>query len=196
VFEHKRPLYAFFLVAVICGIVVGTTLRSQALFGLVQPWAGTSGIVAGKMFAPAEASEPSPFAPGHAATSGKARHGGDAQAGSGTSKHAAHPGHVRHQNNGSTSHEGHQYQADTSDQPNGQGHHHQPADQGDDGSQSDSDDQSTAADGLSVDPDTTSQITQLGIPGVPDESPDVQPDVQLDVQLDDQLDDQGLVAGD
>ncbi|MGD9960517.1 hypothetical protein [Nocardioides sp.] len=37
-YEHKRPLFAFVLVAVICGIVVGTTMKSQALFGVSVPW--------------------------------------------------------------------------------------------------------------------------------------------------------------
>jgi hypothetical protein len=59
VFEHKRPLFAFILVAVICGIMVGTTMRSQAILGLIQPWAGPSAVVAGEVFAPAAAGEPS-----------------------------------------------------------------------------------------------------------------------------------------
>ncbi|CUR58211.1 exported hypothetical protein [metagenome] len=38
-YEHKRPLFAFVLVAVICAIVVGTTMKSQAIFGVMVPWA-------------------------------------------------------------------------------------------------------------------------------------------------------------
>ncbi len=41
-YEHKRPLFAFVLVAVICGIVVGTTMKSQAIFGVSVPWRQTA----------------------------------------------------------------------------------------------------------------------------------------------------------
>ncbi len=37
VYEHKRPLFAFVLVTVICAIVVGTTMKSQAILGLISP---------------------------------------------------------------------------------------------------------------------------------------------------------------
>ena len=42
-YEHKRPLFAFVLVALICGIVVGTTMKSQAIFGVSVPWARATG---------------------------------------------------------------------------------------------------------------------------------------------------------
>lgn len=35
--EHKRPLYAFVVVAILCGIVVGHTLRTDAVSGLLGP---------------------------------------------------------------------------------------------------------------------------------------------------------------
>jgi hypothetical protein len=195
VFEHKRPLYAFILVSVICAVVVGTTLRSQAILGLVQPWSGTSGIVAGKVFAPAEASEPSPYAPSNPATTDQLdppRHGVDAPpAKNGTAKHLAHVGHGRHHSGANLSHPGSRHQPNTADQPGSQGHHNQPTDPGDgddqdnDGNQSDPADQGHEDDGWRVDPDTTSEITQLVIPDLPAGSPSAQTSVQTGVQLDD-----------
>jgi hypothetical protein len=56
--EHKRPLYAFILVAVVCGIVIGQTLRSQGLEGVLRPFERPMAIITGSSFAPATAGEP------------------------------------------------------------------------------------------------------------------------------------------
>jgi hypothetical protein len=68
--EHKRPLYAFILVAVVCGIVIGQTLRSQGLEGVLRPFARPMAIITGTSFAPATAGEP--VAPEARALSGQA----------------------------------------------------------------------------------------------------------------------------
>ena len=60
--EHKRPLYAFILVAVVCGIVIGQTLRSQGLEGVMRPFARPLAMITGSSFAPAIATEPEPQA--------------------------------------------------------------------------------------------------------------------------------------
>lgn len=50
--EHKRPLYAFLLVAVICGVIIGHTLRSQAI-NFVRPVLPPAVIAAGATLEPA-----------------------------------------------------------------------------------------------------------------------------------------------
>jgi len=53
--HHKRPLLAFIVVAVICGMVIGHALATQAVPAL---WARPIAVVEGLVFAPAAASEP------------------------------------------------------------------------------------------------------------------------------------------
>ena len=72
--EHKRPLYAFLVVCLICGLIIGHTLRSQAL-ELLRPVlpplviaAGTTlhaaaPVLGGAVLEPATAAEPDRAAP-------------------------------------------------------------------------------------------------------------------------------------
>jgi len=53
--EHKRPLMAFIIVAVICGMVIGHALATQALPAL---WTRPAAVVQGIVFPVASASEP------------------------------------------------------------------------------------------------------------------------------------------
>jgi len=73
--EHKRPLYAFILVAVVCGIVIGQTLRSQGLEGVLRPFARPLAMITGSSFAPATATEPEPEASRAAAGREGSAHG-------------------------------------------------------------------------------------------------------------------------
>jgi hypothetical protein len=47
VHDHKRPLFAFVLVAVICSFVVTTTMRTQPLLGVDVPWSQASATRSG-----------------------------------------------------------------------------------------------------------------------------------------------------
>lgn len=53
--EHKRPLLAFIIVALVCGMVVGHALATQAMPAL---WARPAAIVEGIVFPVASAAEP------------------------------------------------------------------------------------------------------------------------------------------
>jgi len=53
--EHKRPLLAFIIVAVICGMVIGHAVATQALPAL---WTRPAAIVQGIVFPVASAAEP------------------------------------------------------------------------------------------------------------------------------------------
>jgi len=55
--HHKRPLFAFFLVTIVCGVVIGHTIKSQAYVGLMAPLGGPATVVAGQAFRPATAGE-------------------------------------------------------------------------------------------------------------------------------------------
>ena len=68
--EHKRPLLAFIVVAVICGMVIGHALATQALPSTV--WTRPIAVVEGIVFAPAAAAEPDVAPPTRAsATAGQ-----------------------------------------------------------------------------------------------------------------------------
>jgi len=62
--EHKRPLLAFIIVAVICGMVIGHALVTQALPSTA--WTRPIAVVQGIVFAPAVAAEPEVTAPARA----------------------------------------------------------------------------------------------------------------------------------
>jgi len=62
--EHKRPLLAFIIVALICGMVIGHALVTQALPSTM--WTRPIAVVQGIVFAPAVAAEPEVTAPARA----------------------------------------------------------------------------------------------------------------------------------
>lgn len=62
--EHKRPLLAFIIVAVICGMVIGHALATQALPSTM--WTRPIAVVEGIVFAPAAAAQPEVTAPARA----------------------------------------------------------------------------------------------------------------------------------
>jgi hypothetical protein len=61
--EHKRPLLAFLVVALICGMVIGRALASQAVpVPAAVIWSHPAAVIEGAIFPAAEAAEPVPAA--------------------------------------------------------------------------------------------------------------------------------------